>query len=202
MAKKAKPIEKVDFKKLYPELYRETRTVAEVRAAKGTFLAVEGVGSPASDAFHEAMGALYALAYTAKFTFKNAGIGDFAVPALEALYFDDPAHVPQDQWRWRLQLRIPDTVTAGSLAEIRKALKDKKGIDTSAVKRITWAEGRALQMLHVGPYDEVGDIYQRLMAEASARGLTFAGAGHEIYLNDPRRVAPDKIKTLVRVPVR
>lgn len=203
MAKKTKaPVAKVDFKKLYPDLYRESRDVAEVRAGRGTFLAVDGVGEPGSEAYQQAIQALYALAYTAKFTFKNAGIGDFAVPALECLYFDDPAVTPKDQWHWRLQLRIPDDMTAGSLAEIRKALVDKKGIDTRSVKRITWAEGRALQVLHVGPYDKVGDVYQRLMAEASARGLTFAGAGHEIYLSDPRRVEPAKIKTLVRLPVR
>jgi hypothetical protein len=202
MAKKAKPVEKVDFKKLYPDLYRESTAVAEVRAARGTFLAVDGVGAPGGEAYQEAIGALYALAYTAKFTYKNAGLGDFAVPALECLYFDDPASTLQEQWHWRLQLRIPDTITAGALAEIRKALKDKKSLDTREVKRVTWAEGRALQLLHVGPYDKVGDIYQRLMAEASARGLTCTGAGHEIYLNDPRRVAPEKIKTLVRLAVR
>lgn len=202
MAKKAKPVEKVDFKKLYPDLYRESTAVAEVRAARGTFLAVDGVGAPGGEAYQEAIGALYALAYTAKFTYKNAGLGDFAVPALECLYFDDPASTLQEQWHWRLQLRIPDTITAGALAEIRKALKDKKSLDTREVKRVTWAEGRALQLLHVGPYDQVGDIYQRLMAEASARGLTCTGAGHEIYLNDPRRVAPEKIKTLVRLAVR
>jgi hypothetical protein len=202
MAKKAAPAEKVDFRKLYPDLYRETRTIAEVRAARGTFLAVDGTGAPGSEAFETAIGLLYALAYTAKFTLKRAGLGDFAVPALEGLYFDDPAVTPGDQWRWRLQLRIPDGLTAGSLAEIRKALKEKKGLDTRPVKRITWAEGRALQVLHLGPYDKVGDVYQRLVAEAAARGLTCAGAGHEIYLNDPRRVAPEKIKTLVRMPVR
>ncbi len=203
MAKKAKTTPaKVDFRKLYPDLYRETRSVAEVRAAKGTFLAVEGVGAPGGDDYQQAIQALYALAYTTKFTLKKAGIGDFAVPALECLYMDDPATKPKDEWCWRLQLRIPDEVTATTLADVRRALKEKKGIDTSRVKRISWAEGRALQMLHVGPYDKVGDAYQRLMADAASRGLRFAGAGHEIYLNDPGRVAPEKIKTIIRVAVR
>jgi hypothetical protein len=203
MAKNAKATaEKVDFRKLYPELYRQTRSVTEVRAAKGTFLAIEGVGAPGGEEYQQAIQALYTLAYTTKFALKRAGAGDFAVPALECLYFDDPSGMPKEEWRWRLQVRIPDGVTAGALAEVRRAIKEKKGIDTSRVKRVSWAEGRALQVLHVGPYDKVGDVYQRLMADAAARGLTCAGAGHEIYLNDPRRVAPEKIKTIVRIPVR
>lgn len=195
-------VAKVDFRKLHPELYRESRDIAEVRAAKGVFLAVDGVGAPGSQAFQDAIGALYALAYTTKFTLKNAGLGDFTVPALEGLYFDDPATVQQGQWHWRLQLRIPDQVTARVLADVRKALAEKKGLDTSAVKRITWAEGRALQVLHLGPYDQVGSVYERLAAEAASRKLSCAGPGHEIYLNDPRRVAPGRIKTIVRMPVR
>jgi hypothetical protein len=199
---KTKPsVVKVDFKKLYPDLYRESQDIADVRAGRGVFLAVEGVGTPGDQAYQDAIGALYALAYTAKFTFKKAGLGDFAVAALECLYFDDPATTPKEQWRWRLQLRIPEDVTAAALGEIRKALAEKKGLDTRAVKRIAWAEGRALQALHVGPYDQVGTVYQRLMSEATARGLTCNGPGHEIYLNDPRRVPPNRIKTLVRMPV-
>lgn len=194
-------VAKVDFRKLYPDLYRESRNIADVRAGRGVFLAVEGVGEPGGQAYHEAIGALYALAYTAKFTFKKAGVQDFAVPALECLYFDDPAITPKEQWRWRLQLRIPEEVSVAALGEVRKALAEKKGLDTSAVKRIAWAEGRALQAMHVGPYDRVGEVYQRLMAEAAARGLACTGPGHEIYLNDPRRVSPDRIKTIVRMPV-
>lgn len=92
-------------------------------------------------------------------------------------------------------------MTARALTGVRKALAEKKGLDTRSVKRIAWAEGRALQVLHVGPYNEVGGVYRRLIAEAAARGLSCAGPGHEIYLNDPRRVPPGEIKTIVRMPV-
>lgn len=203
MTKMAKaPAAKIDFRKLYPDLYRESRDVAEVRAARGVFLTVDGVGKPGGPAFQAAIGALYALAYTAKFTLKQAGLGDFAVPALEGLYFDDPATTPSAQWRWRLQIRIPDQVTARALAGVRKTLAEKKGLDTRSVKRVAWAEGRALQVLHVGPYDQAGGAYQRLASEATARGLSCAGPGHEVYLSDPRRVPPGRIKTIVRMPVR
>ncbi len=196
------PAAKVDFRKLCPDLYRASRNIEEVRAGRGVFLVVDGVGEPGGKAYQDAIGALYALAYTAKFTLKKAGFGDFAVPALEGLYFDDPATTPREQWRWRLQLRIPDHVTARALGGVRKALAEKKGLDTRSVKRITWTEGRALQALHVGPYDRVGDVHRRLMAEAAGRGLSSTGSCHEIYLNDPRRVAPSKIKTIIRMAVR
>ncbi len=192
---------KVDFKKLFPDLYRESRNIADVRAGRAVFLAVDGVGEPGGQQYQDAMAALYALAYSAKFTLKNAGTGDFAVPALECLYFDDPASTPREQWHWRLQLRIPEEVSAEALDGVRKALAEKKGVDTQAVKRVEWAEGRALQLLHVGPYDHVDVVYRQLTAEATARGLACNGPGHEIYLNDPRRVSRDKIKTLVRMPV-
>ncbi len=208
MAKKAKRTApgrrpgtaKVDFRKRYPDLYRESPDVSEVRAGRGIFLAADGVGEPGGEAFRDAIGALYALAYTAKFTLKRAGIGDFAVPALECLYFDDPLTV-KTEWHWRLLLRIPDGVTAAALKDVRKALAEKKGLDTRIVRRIAWAEGRALQALHVGPYDQVGTAYERLVSEAVARGLACPGPGHEIYLNDPRRVPVSRIKTLVRLPV-
>jgi hypothetical protein len=206
MAKKAarasKVVEAVDFKALYPELYRASGKVAEVKVAKATFLAVDGVGVPGGEAYQQAITLLCTLGYTAKFTFKYAGVGDFKIPGLECLYFHESPDTPKDQWRWRILLRIPDEVTAGALAEVRQAIKDKKGVDTRPVKRVTWAEGRALQVLHVGPYDQVRESFKQIGTEAASRKLVCQGIAHEIYLNDLRRVAPEKLKTIVRLPVR
>jgi hypothetical protein len=163
---------------------------------------VDGVGAPGSEVYQEAIALLCTLGYTAKFTFKHAGVGDFKIPAIECLYFQEAADTPMEQWRWRLLLRIPDEVTASALAEIRQAIKEKKGVDTRTVKRITWAEGRALQVLHVGPYDQVREAFKQIGTEAAARQMTCRGVAHEIYLNDPRRVAPSKLKTIVRMPIQ
>ena len=194
--------EKVDFRKTRPELYRASRDVSEIRAGRGTFLAIDGVGEPGGPAYQEAIGRIFALAYTAKFTLKAAGTVDFAVPALECLWFDDPKETPRNEWRWRLLVRIPDQILARDLQPIRKSLAEKKRLDTSSVKRITWTEGLALQILHVGPYDTLGAAFETLMTSARERGLECAGAGHEIYLSDPRRVAPAKIRTIVRMEMR
>jgi hypothetical protein len=194
-------VARVDFRKSQPELYKARPEVSEVRCPKGTFLAVDGVGEPGGPAFQEAIGKLYALGYTAKFAMKKAGGADFAIPALECLWPDDPAGKPKTEWRWRLMLRVPDCVREGALRQVRRDLLEKKAIDTAAVKRVTWAEGRALQVLHVGPYDAVGEAYGKLAREATVRGLACVGSGHEVYINDPRRVPPEKIKTIVRMAV-
>ncbi len=116
--------------------------------------------------------------------------------------FGDPKETRRNEWRWRLLVRSPDQLSAPDLRPIRKSLVEKKHLDTSSIKRITWTEGLALQMLHVGPYDTIGAAYEELMASAREHGLECAGAGHEIYLNDPRRVAPARIKTIVRMGMR
>jgi len=194
--------ERIDFKKIHPELYRATRKIEEVRAARGTFLAFDGVGDPAGPAFQDAIGKLFALAFTAKFTIKGAGGIDFSIPALECLWFDDPKEKPKEEWRWRLLIRIPDAVTARDLLPVRKSLAERKGLDTKAVKRITWTEGWALQILHVGPYERLCEAYAAVGAAIAERGLTCGGLGHDIYLSDPRRTAAEKLRTIVRMPVR
>lgn len=193
---------KIDYKKNLPELYRAGREVAAVRVPKGTFLAVDGVGEPGGAAFQDAMHQLFTLAYTTKFTMKKAGGVDFAIPPVECLWLESVCGKPAAEWRWRLMLRVPPCVKAATLRQVRKAIAGKKGPATDAVKRFTWAEGRALQVLHVGPYDEVGVSYDRLAEEAAARHLRCVGPAHEVYLNDPRRVAPARIKTIVRMAVR
>jgi hypothetical protein len=191
----------IDLKKARPELYRATRSVEEIEAGRGTFLTCDGVGEPGGAAYGEAIGKLYSLAYTTKFMLKHAGVLDFGIANLECLWFEDPAERPRSEWEWRLQVRIPDEVTPAHLREARKILKERKGADLTGVRRRQWTEGRAVQVLHVGPYDTVDKTYRALGEYAEAYGLKIKGVGHEVYLNDPRRTAPERLKTIVRMPV-
>ncbi len=193
---------KIDYKKSLPQLYGARREVEEVRVPSGNFLAVDGVGEPGGAAFQDAMHQLYTLAYTTKFSMKKAGGADFAIPPVECLWLEDLCGKQRREWRWRVMLRVPPCVKAPTLREVRKAIAVKKGPATDAVRRITWAEGRTLQVLHVGPYDQVGASYQQLTDVAAARGLQCVGPAHEVYLNNPRRVAPARIKTIVRMAVK
>ncbi len=194
-------LEKIDLKKEYKELYRATSKVKEVNPGKGTFLSVEDKGAPGGDAYGNAIDALYSVAYTVKFTLKYDGVLDFGVPCLECLYFDDPAEVKIDNWRWQLMIRIPPEVKASHIKAAAKVLKEKKDKDVSMVKRIAHAEGACLQTLHVGPYDEVGGTYEMLQQHAAENGLKVLWPCHEVYISDPRRSKPENLKTVVRVPV-
>lgn len=197
----AKQLRKIDFRHMHRELYRATKSVQEVEVGSGAFLAFGGVGPPGGRAYQEAVGKLYALAYTTKFSLKHAGVLDFAVPNLECLWHSDPTGTPKSQWRWRLQLRIPDAVTSDHLRTARKVLREKE-TDVSGVRRTTWTEGRAVQVLHTGPYDTVDETYRALGRYAEEHGMRCVGPGHEIYLSDPRRTAPERLKTIVRMRVR
>ncbi len=195
-------LEKLDFKKSLKALYTARQRVEEVDAPSGRFLAIDGRGlSPDGKVFEEAAGKLYPLAYTLKFARKAEGGQDFAVPPMEALWFDGP-DVPMAQWRWRILIRVPDDVTEASLTPIRATVEAKQGTDTSDVRLITFEEGRCIQTLHLGPFDKVSEAYMRLGAHAEEHSLAFSGPGHEVYLSDPRRTAPEKLKTVVRMPVR
>ncbi len=192
----------IDLAKGLKDLYTATRKVKEVAAGAGTFLAVEADGKPGGEAFQKAFMAIYSTAYTMKFALKEQGALDFKVGKPECVYLSGPFCGAKAPWRWRIMLRIPDEVTAKDVTATKKLLREKKGLDNSTVKRIRWNEGRAVQVMHVGPYDQVGATYEQLGVYAAEHGLKVTGPGHEIYISDPRRVAPEKLKTIVRVGVK
>jgi len=192
----------VDFSQQHKELYHATRRVQEVTAERGVFLAVDGQGAPGGPEFHQALEHLYTVAYTLKAQLKAAGTGDFKVPKLECLWFvDDPQRTGPSQWKWRALLRVPQSVTPAHLKAARKAVAERKGWDLRDVRRVSWREGRALQLLHVGPYDAVAPAYQALGEAAAHSHYRVRGPAHEVYLNDPQRTAPDKLRTIVRLPI-
>ncbi len=194
-------METIDFAKTLKHLYTANRRIEEVNAEPGTFFAVDAQGRPGGEAFQKAIQCLFGAVYTVKFTMKYEGIVDFKVGKPECLYLSDPQKTPISEWQWRLLIRVPDAVTSKHLADAKKVLKERKGLDTAAVRRIRWKEGRAVQVLHVGPYDQVGATYCQLDAFAREQGMVPQCPAHEIYLSDPRRVAPEKLKTIVRLPV-
>lgn len=192
----------IDFAKELKPLYTAKKKIEEVNAERGIYLIIEGRGEPGGEAYVEAIGKLYAVAYTLKFALKAEGVVDFKVPKLECLWlFDDPEKLPREQWPWRLQIRIPDEVKSPQLRQTIKGIREKKGEDCSMVRRRSWKEGRALQVLHVGPYESLGETYGRLHSEVETLGYRERGPAHEVYISDPRRTAPERLKTIVRMPI-
>lgn len=180
-----------------------TREPAIVDVPAGKFLAVEGTGDPAGEAFQRAVGAMYGVAWTIKMTGRSAE-RDFKVSALEGLWWggapSDGARARR-RWRWRLLLRVPAFVSAADVRRAAAALA-ARGRDGSGVSLVTFAERRAVQVLHVGPYADEPATLARLEAFARAEGLAFTGAHHEIYLSDPHRTAPARLRTILRHAVR
>jgi hypothetical protein len=171
------------------------------------FIAVDGVGDPnTSPDYARAVEALYAVAYTVKFASKRTG-HDFVVGPLEGLWWSpDPAVFTaraKELWHWRMLISLPDEISGDQIKEAGDAALAKKKLPTIAnVRHESLREGMCAQALHVGSYDDETPLLAKLHDEyLPANNLTFAGLHHEIYLGDPRRTAPEKLKTVIRQPV-
>jgi len=201
-------MDKIDLRKERPDLWKASAkapTMVDVPAMH--FLMVDGEGDPnTSAAFQQAIEALYGLSYTLKFASKMGRGIDWKVMGIEGLWWaDDPEAFRagrKDEWRWTLLIAQPDVVTAEAVEAARETLRQKK--NPAALDRVRlerFDEGLSAQMLHVGPYSEEGPTIERLHAFIRDEGYDLAGKHHEIYLSDPRRVAPEKLKTILRHPV-
>lgn len=201
---------RVDFKKELPGLYRASAyevSIVDVPAIK--FITVSGTGfAEPSAELQDAIGALYAVAYTLKFSLKKqAGAGGFALMPLEALWWTDTGK-PLDQesrenWCWTVMMALPDFVTKTLVKKAVKEAAERK--ELPALKQVELEriqEGLSAQIKHKGPYAESGPTVKRLHGFIAERGLKPHSKHHEIYLNDPSRTAPEKIRTIIRQPVK
>ena len=199
--------EKIDLYKLHKEDYVSPRKPALLVLKPITYLAIDGQGEPGGASFTDRIGALYAMAYTVKMTRKFGGQQDYSVCKLEAQWWGptgDPdfAHLPKEEWCWKLMIRTPDFVARGELEQAVAVLaKRGKSASVKEVRLETIAEGQCVQMLHVGPYDREGDTIAIMQAHAEKHGFRFQGRHHEIYLSDPRRVEAERLKTILREPL-
>ncbi len=169
-------------------------------------LMVDGQGSPEAPAYQEAVGSLYSVAYTLKFAFKKSKAIDYPVMALESLWWaediSDFIEGRTQNWKWTALIILPDVVTKKDVAAAVAAVKAKAKFPRFPLVRFEkLKEGKAGQILHVGPYSEVGRTIERLHTFIEESGYKLRGKHHEIYMNDPRRVAPEKLKTIIRHPI-
>jgi hypothetical protein len=197
--RKAAQAEKVDLYKLHKADYVTPKEPVFVRIGPAKYLTVEGQGEPGGEMFQSMLGALYAAAYTIKMTKKFAG-QDYKVCGLEGLWWGIEA--ARESWRWKLIIRVPEFIAARDLKDAVAKLKEKgKGDLPAQVLLETIKEGRCVQVLHVGPYSAEPATVEHMKAFAAGSGLSLRGPHHEIYLSDPRRVAPETLKTILRFPV-
>jgi hypothetical protein len=202
-----KPQPKIDLYKLHKAEYAATQKPALVELKSATYLAISGQGAPGGELFTSSIGALYGVAFTIKMTRKFAGQQDYAVCKLEGQWWGEPASnfakLPQDQWLWKLLIRTPDFIKKADLRQaVAVLLKRDKGEDVKRVGLESLAEGLCVQMLHVGPYDKECETIGVMKEYAEKKQIEFSGKHHEIHLSDPRRVPPERLKTILRHPVR
>ena len=202
---------KVDFKKELKHLYRPSAkafTVVDVPPMQ--YLMVDGHGDPnTAQAYQEAVEALYAVAYKLKFMSKRQLEKDYVVPPLEGLWWAEDMEtftVGRDKsaWDWTMMIMQPDWITPQMFDEAVQQVQKAKGLPALPRLRLeTYHEGLAVQILHLGSYDDEGPTLQRMHDEFIPQGgYQMAGKHHEIYLSDPRKVAPEKLRTVLRQPVR
>jgi len=175
-----------------------------VTVRAGRYLSVTGAGAPGGAEFQARLGALYGHAYTIKFAKKQAGADSFKVAPLEALWWVAGGGrvftAAKRRWRWKLLIRVPSSVRPADVRAARAALR-AKGRPSTGVRLETIAEGSSVQMLHVGAYGDEPRTIARMDAFAHAHRLRLRGRHHEIYLSDPRRVPPARLRTILRHPV-
>ncbi len=184
---------RTDIKKDRKDLYLPGRAdFTEVDVPAMTYLAIDGHGDPnTSPAYATAIQALYAGAYAIRAVLKKRTGDDFVAG-------------DKGEWDWTMMIPLPEAVSSQDIAEgLAQAARKKPGLPVSALKELSLSEGRSLQILHVGTYDDEAPTLARLHDEIMpGLGLTWNGPHHEIYLSDPRRVAPERMKTVLRQPVR
>lgn len=207
-------MDKLDLTKKYKRYYTAELQPEVVDIGPVGYLSITGQGDPSDPAFGDRIKALYSTAYTIKFMYKLQG-NDFTVAKLEGLWWydlkryggmamnDAPTAIPRSEWEYRLLIRLPEYVLPADVKHAAAEVVSKKGIALAgSVSFHTLTEGKCVQMLHLGPFDKEPDTLAQLLSFCKEHGFRQNGLHHEIYLSDFRKTAPEKLRTILREPVR
>ena len=205
-----------DFKKEYKEFYMPKGRPEIVDVPKANYIAVRGKGDPNEEggAYKAAVGVLYAVAYTLKMSYKTdhkiEGFFDYVVPPLEGFWWQDGVcgvdYSRKSEFNWISVIRLPDFITKEDLDWAIRTASEKKKLDCSAAEFLTVEEGLCVQIMHIGSYDDEPESVALMDSFIRQNGyendLNKSRLHHEIYLSDARKTAPDKLKTVIRHPIR
>ncbi|MGI9545847.1 MAG: GyrI-like domain-containing protein [Flavobacteriaceae bacterium] len=203
-------MKKINLKKELSDYFNPSKTkVALVDVPAMNFLMIDGKGDPnTSKAYAEAIEALFSVSYALKFMIKKGAMAiDYGVMPLEGLWWVedmqkfDPAK--KEDWQWTAMIMQPEFITSDLVAEAKEQVRTKK--DPKALSKLqfeAFTEGKAAQIMHIGPFSEEGPTIKKVHDFIASNGFLRSGKHHEIYLSDIRRAAPEKWKTIVRQPYR
>ena len=205
-----------DYKKEYKEFYLPKKKPEIVTVPKMNYIAVKGCGDPNKEdgEYKNSISILYALAFTIKMSkltdYRIEGYFDYVVPPLEGFWWQQGAkqidYSRKDAFQWISVIRLPDFVSEKDFNWAKQQVKTKKGIDCSNAQFLTIEEGLCVQIMHIGSYDDEPDTITLMDKFIKENGyindFSNTRMHHEIYLSDARRVAPEKLKTVIRHPIR
>ncbi len=202
-AKGAKSAGTLDLVAQHKDEYSEPEKPVFIEIGEARYLALAGKGAPEGAEFQEKVGAMYGVAYGLKMKSKFSG-RDFVVAPLEGLWWgahDETSFVatPRETWQWKLLIRVPAFITK---KDVLAAASGAKGGAGKEVQLEVLTEGRCVQVLHTGPYSDEPKTIAAMGSFAKENGMVPNGKHHEIYLTDPNRTAPEKMKTILRQPVK
>ena len=204
-----------DFKKEYKEFYLPPVTPTLVDVPPANYIAVSGTGNPNDEGseYKDSIGLLYGIAFTIKMSKKGGrqieGYFDYVVPPLEGLWWSENGEVNyahKEAFHFISMIRLPEFVTRADFDWAVAEATRKKKTDFSKVEFFHYEEGRCVQCMHIGPFDSEPITIGKMKAFAEQQGLSIAiddvSRHHEIYLSDPRKTAADKLKTVIRYPLK
>lgn len=205
-------MDKLDLTKLYKTYYTAKTAPEIVDIETARFVSILGKGDPSGEAFSADIQLLYPVAYAIKFACKEMG-KDFTVSKLEGLWWFDeqkfgnltmseaPQKVPRSEWEYRLLIRMPDFVDEKMIASAVETVVSKKKMPAAErVHFFEMTEGKCVQMLHVGAFNDEPVSLQKMLHFMQTKGMSKNGLHHEIYLSDFRKAAPEDLKTILREP--
>jgi hypothetical protein len=208
------PMVKTDFTKKYKAYYSAKAKPELVQLDPVVYLSVTGKGDPSSKDFADNIQLLYTIAYSIKFSFK-AREEDFVVPKLEALWWFDeeqyknipmneaPTRIPRSEWYYRLLIRMPENIKGTDVTQAISSAADKQPIAAlEQVGLFKLTEGKCVQILHTGPFDREPESLEKILTFTKDHNLKRNGLHHEIYLSDFRKTSPEKLRTILREPVK
>ena len=205
-----------DFKKEYKEFYLPKNKPGIITVPRMNFIAVRGQGDPNSEDgdYRQSIGLLYGIAFTIKMSKMGdrriEGYFDYIVPPLEGFWWQDGVtgidYAHKENFRWISVIRLPDFVTEEDFVWAVGEAERKKKTDFSKTEFLSYDEGLCVQCMHIGPYDNepatVSMMHEYMERQGYALDITDQRLHHEIYLSDARKVAPEKLKTVIRHPIR
>lgn len=205
-----------DYKKEYKEFYLPPKTPTIIDVPEMNYIAVRGKGDPnkPDDEYKEAMGLLYAIAFTIKMSYKGShkidGYFSYVVPPLEGLWWQNDSteidYAHKENFEWIAMIRLPEFVTKEEFDWAITEATAKKKMDFSKVFYFTYKEGLSVQCMHIGSYDEEPATIQKMdtfiKEHNYSTNISPERLHHEIYLSDPRRTAPEKLRTVIRHPIK